>query len=661
MAIWQQCDACDGARVQGQHCLAHLTDGEWAEEAQHLRDGGRLDARGVAVDSELSRLLRNALGSESRIWLPASAARAEESSEEIDFQGARFLGDVDFHDAKFGERASFKGAQFCGDADFSGALFSEEVSFDGARFSRLADFVATQFSGPVDFSDAEFFRAAIFSDAQFSQTADFTSVQFLRKVMFQDAAFLGRAGFLTTEFSELASFRGAQFSGEADFVGATFANGASFQETIFSELADFTEAWIFIRAYFSRAQFRGIAAFGAVQFIGETGFDDTHFASEVRFAKAYFGGAAAFDGAVFRARITIGPIVGSGLLSFDGGDFEQGVQLDVSVPRLSCKGTRFGWSADLNVRWAEVVLDRASFVERSRLVGVSEFPELEDGPAQLCHLDRRLDAHPRPRLLSVRQANVERLALGNVDLSACCFFGAHGLDQIRMEADCRFAQPPPNWRYARRRTLAEEHRWRADRSKASRRNGPNDRDGELSTASESAWYPSQCRLASWVAPEAVTLDPARIASLYRALRKAFEDRKDEPGAADFYYGEMEMRRLASVDVSNPDRYHADDRATHTILTLYWALAGYGLRASRAFFAFASVIVLTAFVFAHWGFDEQVLYGRAALFALESSVSLLRAPEAKLSLVGQGVDVFTKLAGPLFFGLALFSLRGRVKR
>ena len=35
-----------------------------------------------------------------------------------------------------------------------------------------------------------------------------------------------------------------------------------------------------------------------------------------------------------------------------------------------------------------------------------------------------------------------------------------------------------------------------------------------------------------------------IAGIYRDLRKGLEDVKNEPGAADFYYGEMEMRRLA---------------------------------------------------------------------------------------------------------------------
>jgi hypothetical protein len=45
----------------------------------------------------------------------------------------------------------------------------------------------------------------------------------------------------------------------------------------------------------------------------------------------------------------------------------------------------------------------------------------------------------------------------------------------------------------------------------------------------------------------------------------------------------------------------------------------------------------------------------------SSISLLRAPEAKLSAGGELVQIALRLLGPLFFGLALLALRGRVKR
>ena len=47
------------------------------------------------------------------------------------------------------------------------------------------------------------------------------------------------------------------------------------------------------------------------------------------------------------------------------------------------------------------------------------------------------------------------------------------------------------------------------------------------------------------------VDAREVAGVYRDLRKGREDNKDEPGAADFYYGEMEMRRLAGSRARRP--------------------------------------------------------------------------------------------------------------
>ena len=197
MTAWQPCDTCDGVRVQGRHCLAHLTDSEWADEVEHLRDGGRLDARGVAISGELSISLRNALGvAKGKIWLPGSAVSAVQAPSGIDLADARFLSDVDFRDAKFCEQTSFNGVQFCGDADFRGVTFSENASFEGVQFSGLADFDGARFSGLADFSSGQFSSGAIFANTRFSDVANFTEAQFVRRVMFQDATFTRQAGFL---------------------------------------------------------------------------------------------------------------------------------------------------------------------------------------------------------------------------------------------------------------------------------------------------------------------------------------------------------------------------------------------------------------------------------------------------------------------------------
>jgi len=214
-------------------------------------------------------------------------------------------------------------------------------------------------------------------------------------------------------------------------------------------------------ADFRGATFTGGASFGGATFTGDARFHETTFAGDADFDGATFTGDASFGGATFRRRVWLGPVVVAGTLSFGRTAFDEEVRLDAAAAQLFCRGTRFGGRADLNVRWAEVALDEATCVQRSRLAG-EPFRDIDDGPAQVCRLDdRRLDAQPRPRVLSVRQANVENLALGNIDLRACRFFGAHGLDQLRIEADCDFAEPPPRRRYTRRRTLAEEHHWHA--------------------------------------------------------------------------------------------------------------------------------------------------------------------------------------------------------
>jgi hypothetical protein len=159
------------------------------------------------------------------------------------------------------------------------------------------------------------------------------------------------------------------------------------------------------------------------------------------------------------------------------------------------------------------------------------------------------------------------LVLTGTDLSNCQFRGAFHLDQIRMEGWITFAKVPKGIhrhfgicpaRWSQRRTVAEEHHWRAhDEEQA-----PNPDGG-----AERMW-----RTGPSHGDPARTPDPDDVTAVYRQLRKAFEDSKNEPGAADFYYGEMEMRRHDRDNTSRSER---------ALLHGYWLLSGYGLRASRA--------------------------------------------------------------------------------
>jgi hypothetical protein len=94
--------------------------------------------------------------------------------------------------------------------------------------------------------------------------------------------------------------------------------------------------------------------------------------------------------------------------------------------------------------------------------------------------------------------------------------------------------------------------------------------------------------------------------------------------------------------------------------------GYGLRASRALLALLVTVALFAVCFWLFGFKTQPraqppgLTG-SLLFSIESTTSLLRGQRLDLTEPGRALQIVLRLLGPLFFGLALLSLRGRVKR
>jgi hypothetical protein len=157
-------------------------------------------------------------------------------------------------------------------------------------------------------------------------------------------------------------------------------------------------------------------------------------------------------------------------------------------------------------------------------------------------------------LLSIRRANVGDLVVSGLDLSCCRFAGAHNLERLRLEGETNLASPP-SLRATRRTVIAEEQEWRAART---------------------GW-----RARGWNAPSPIgrverkqgseVLEPGAIAVIYRALRKGREDEGNAPGAADFYYGEMEMRR----------HDEGTNRAERLTIWLYWLVSGYGLRGLRA--------------------------------------------------------------------------------
>ncbi|MBB4679613.1 pentapeptide repeat-containing protein [Crossiella cryophila] len=349
-----------------------------------------------------------------------------------------------------------------------------------------------------------------------------------------------------------------------------------------------------------------------------TGLDltGTVFEDPVSFEQFRFSGTTTLDGTRF-----------NGGLNLRGALFEDAVRWrGVTTSTLTLDKATFLGSADIEVT-AELITAHDTVFVGGLTLSLDGGDLVLDG-AQL-HKPSSLHAGPgaRPGLGSVTGLDVSTLTIQGFDLSRCTLGAARNLDRIRLR-DNVFGPPPGRWR-TRRHIIAEEARWRT-------------------------WQQG---------PSAV---PSDVAGVYRSLRKALEDAKDEPGAADFYFGEMEMRRAeklrAAREAGGGSRIRA--AADYLLISAYWLLSGYGLRAGRAVAALAVVVAIGTILLALHGFPDPApadLAQRSVRLAGQSVLSLFSPPAQPLTGTGEWVVLGLRFTGPLLLGLAVLAVRNKLKR
>jgi uncharacterized protein YjbI with pentapeptide repeats len=430
---------------------------------------------------------------------------------------------------------------------------------------------------------------------------------------FRDWVFEGRVDLSDCVFTGRADFSGAVFKGRVFFARAVFENGADFHEAVFERFANFED----------------------IKVAGEARFTGAAFDNGLTVENAVVDGELKFNRAHFEKTSRMGPVRAE-KVDFRLVVFLRRVRLEIIADHILCERAGF-------YEGVQFLLDRADLVLK----------DSELGPASLLatYTARRERSGPstRPRLITVSGTDVFNLSVSRADLSACKFIYAHNLDKLRVNVDDAFGWAPRSLWFTRRQITGDERRWRIANARR-RRN-------EL-------WRPSS----SWphIEPPKNT---SEVVESYRALRKSREEARDEPGAADFYYGEMEMRRIGTRLLAREERRARRwrgwlvARAEYALLWLYWALSGYGLRAWRAFAAFAVVIAVTAAAFLTWGYPpgQDATYADSVRFSLRAATSILRGPEQRLTPAGEWIELVLRFTGPVLFGLALLALRGRVKR
>ncbi|OSY38292.1 hypothetical protein BG653_06167 [Streptomyces platensis] len=574
------------------------------------------------------------------------------------------MGSARFRQARFDGDARFDRVEFRGDARFDGAVVHGSAGFCRAKIGGTTMFCGAQISGHALFGGAQIVGSALFREAKISGDARFERAKIGGTALFYRAEIGGHALFDWALISYDAMFSKVKIGGDAGFERAKIGGTARFFRTEIGGNSGFGWAQIGGNALFDEAKINGDAAFKGVKIGSDARFNRVEIGGDTGFSGVEIGGNAEFVGVLFERATALGPLVCVKALDLSEAVFANAVTIEAAAKVLRCRRTRWASTAALRVRHASVDLSDA----------VLEYPvSVAAHPQPFAFYGKEL-AEPglndsRVRAVSVRGVDAVHLVLTDIDLTACLFTGAIHLDQLRLEGRCTLAVAPLGLRrrglrlvrWTPRRTLAEEQHWRAGQSIDADR-----------------WMP---------APEQVeVLEPAALSPVYRHLRKAFEDGKNEPGAADFYYGEMEMRR------HDPAIPHGE----RVLLTAYWALSGYGLRASRALGWLLAAMTATVLAMMLWGLPQDEPKPKSTGTLTSSSITLttdtpepanpegpygdritvkrfdkalrvvidsvvFRSSGQDLTIIGTYTEMVSRIAEPVLLGFAGLAIRGRVKR
>src|SRR5712691_2510790 len=265
----------------------------------------------------------------------------------------------------------------------------------------------------------------------------------------------------------------------------------------------------------------------------------------------------------------------------------------------------------------------------------------------------RMGGSSRPlKLLDLTDTDVSYLELDNVDLSLCSFARALRLENLRFGGGNTFATVPRHftganvfrWR-AKRKVVWEEILYRAS---INTEGWAGWRVALLSEFERAPKSDFDWARATPVPVEIAEATVQQLSAIYRDLRRSLEQSDEESESNEFYYSEMTIRRESA---------HGWRRV---VLTLYWALGGYGVRPSRPVLAFILTSWLLATAFVRFNVltvrgavgADQIGYIAAFDHLFLTSTSFLGSSGTQASgFVGLALDALARLILPTLLVLA----------
>jgi len=652
---------CPGeAAPQQENCIQHMSDDERAVYLRAVARGAvGLTLAGLTVSGRLFAAVLAAMPQDAenpsgqrRPLIPTNAFFDEtEFVDYVDAQHVTFAKACHMTKAVFrrgciwnGSRfgtLDLRGARIVGPANLDNVTIDQAAIWTSLETTQLLQFVRGKVGTNLDLryakcagiwiSFTEIVGTAFFSQASFDENLDSGEAQ-RHLGRFDDCRFRGAADFTEVRFPWETTFGGyadmvpAQFDGHVNFSGSTFGSSTHggrhlLQRLVFKSVT-FDNCKFYGRVSFANSKIESHVTIGGVRVqAGQLSKEQEANGNDHLFP------ATNLD--LTQLRLPEGgeliDIGVEGSMAFScvelGGSFEGG-GITVSE-ELLVSGTTFQYFP-FQVEAKELRLSRCQFARGGVISGNSTSLSIVECDSRQ-PMSVVTTAGTPISLKTLDRTNVENFTFVGVDFSKAALSGAINLDKIRIQGQLRYLRAPRLFGQGREAILDEAlaregRRWR--------------------------------KLVRPQSGDDVREDPRNVASLYRALRKNREDSKDEPGGADFYYGEMEMRRAGARRLS----------AEWFLLNSYWLVSGYGLRAWRALLVLSIVVFSGGILLREHGFPRRASLDRveSTIVFAETSIGLSRLPD-NLTTWGSVILISGRLLCPILIALAILALRGRVKR
>ena len=444
-----------------------------------------------------------------------------------------------------------------------------------------------------------------------------------------------RGAVFPEEFSDLHH---ADLNGRADFSGAIFMEGAEFSGTSFRTV-NFSQAEFKIFALFDDTKFGDDARFAAAEFNGLiANFSDAEFSGEAGFADAKFKGEqASFDRAKFNGALTVFADT-----RFSNEELTLFNETEFSGRLTNFHGVKFSGGLT-SFREAKFAAQWTSFTEVEFDAKTTYFRSTTFKGGQIDFVRAEFGS---------TETDFTRAIFG----TELTFKGATFKDKILFSGAAGNASFDPQARVQFSPARIEKPELLSFNAVLLRPSWFINTDVRKVDFTDVKWYGMPGGPEGNIEAEVKALEERGVESPYTLLSQACrrlsgnaEENREYPLANEFYYWSMNSLRKEGW------------RNLGAIGTLYWALSGYGVRATRAFLVLVGICAAFAALYIVFGPPKLGDLGQALVYSLGAVARLNPEPRPTEPGLFQFLVIVEGLLGPLQIALLALAVRRKVMR